>query len=156
MLKKIENSNAPVSREDIQEFCARYAIKLPLTYEQFLLGSNGGKPVPSVFRIEGLLNNLKGAIQAFFGLSANINTEDLNFILLEFLGDIPQSFLPIACTATGDFLCLDLREGSGKVVFWDFHSFWGNNRWNENSLYLVADSFEALLRDLEADELEGS
>ena len=123
MLKKIENSNAPVSREDIQEFCARYAIKLPLTYEQFLLGSNGGKPVPSVFRIEGLLNNLKGAIQAFFGLSANINTEDLNFILLEFPGDIPQSFLPIACTATGDFLRLDFRRDREKSSFGTFIHF---------------------------------
>jgi hypothetical protein len=135
----------PAKLRDIEAFCNKYTLKLPPAYIQFLLKHNGGKPTPAAFPIKGFPQNPFGAIQAFFGIRATISTEDLENLMLEFEGTFPKDLLPIACTGTGDYLCIDLRNSRGKIVFWDFHPFWGNNIWSENHLYDVASDFAALL-----------
>ena len=61
---------------------------------------------------------------------------------------LPGGVLPIACTGSSDYLCLDIRQPSAPVVFWDRRPSWGNNVWREDDLYPVAPDFDALLQSL--------
>ena len=110
--------------------------------------TNGGRPQPAGFPIQGLADNPVGVVQAFFGLNAKIKAEDLRSIVEELQGLIPHGIVPIACTDGDDFVCMDLRDTPNVVVFWDRRSFWGANNWNENDLYPIARDFESFLETL--------
>ncbi len=148
MLREIVDPNEQITLVDVKDFCERNSLTLPTEYELFLLQTNGGQPIPASFQIEGFGNNPIGKLQAFFGLKARIATEDLEFLLAEFGDKIPHGILPIGCTGSGDFVCLDLRDERARVVFWDFRQFWGNNCWSEADIYPVANNFAELIRAL--------
>ena len=148
MLRAVLEPNAAVSEFELRSFAKRHGIKLPKPYEEFLLNTNGGQPVPSVFPIIGLENNPKGVIQAFFALKASIETEDLETNLSGLEGSVPRGVLPVATTDGNDWIILDLRKPHAPVFFWDRKPFWGNNVWNEDDLHFVASSFDSLLSSL--------
>jgi hypothetical protein len=148
MLCKILEPNAPVDADRISSFEERHEISLPKAYRDFLLRHNGGQPEPAAFPIEGMPDNPYGGVQAFFGLDANLLTEDLDLVLADLAGLIPAGILPIACTDGDDFVCLDLRRLTGPVVYWDRVPFWGENVWDERDLYPVADDFGTFLNEL--------
>ena len=83
MLKQILNINPPILPDRIDKFEVRWRTNLPESYRKFLLQNNGGKPIPAAFPIDGMPNNSHGEIQAFFGLGAKIESEDLNWIRSE-------------------------------------------------------------------------
>lgn len=148
MLQKIVEPNANLSGNELRSFANKNGIQLPKAYEDFLLHTNGGQPVPSAFPITGFPDNPHGVVQAFFGLKANIGAEDLEANLADLERLVPKGILPIAGTEGDDFVVLDLRKPNAPVVFWDRKSFWGSNVWNENDLYPVANDFESFLRAL--------
>jgi hypothetical protein len=148
MLQNIVEPNSNVSEHEVHAFARSHDIRLPERYREFLLATNGGQPVPAAFPISGLADNPVGVIKAFFGLKANIGTEDLDGNLEELQGLVPKGILPIACTDGDDYLVLDLRKAQGPVLFWDRKPFWGTDEWNEEDLYPVAADFEALLHSL--------
>jgi hypothetical protein len=148
MLQTILEPNARISEQELKSLERQYGIALPKSYEEFLLKTNGGQPVPPAFPITGLADNPIGVVQAFFGLKAAISTEDLERILEEHAHLVPKGILPIACTGGADFLVIDLRKPSAPVLFWDRRPFWGTDVWNEADLYPVADDFESLLASL--------
>lgn len=148
MLREVTKSNPPVDAGTLASFEAFHNLALPRVYREFMLRSNGGRPVPAGFPIRDLPNNPAGAIQAIFGFNASIRSHDIVAILRELDHLIPPGILPIACTDGDDFLCIDIRKPGGPVVFWDRRSFWGTDLWNEDDLYPVAGSFEELLASL--------
>lgn len=148
MLQNIVEPSARISETELKLFAQRHGIHFPKAYEKFLLNTNGGQPVPSAFPIEGLSGNPSGVVQAFFGLKANVGTEDLENNLLELGESVPKGILPIAGTEGDDFLVLDLRQTGAPIMFWDRRKFWGSNVWNESDLYPVANNFETLLSEL--------
>ena len=148
MLRNIVEPNLPVNVETLRFFALRNNIELPMSYEKFLLSTNGGQPEPAAFDIHGLEHNPAGVVQAFFGLNARIQSEDLELNLAELSGEIPAGILPIAGTDWDDFLILDLRFPGSPVRFWDRRSFWGTHAWRESDLYPVSCDFDSLLRDL--------
>jgi hypothetical protein len=153
MLQKIIDPNGMLSQAELNSFANRHGICLPESYVDFLLKTNGGQPVPAVFPIEGLADNPYDAIQSFYGMRASLPSEDLERNLAQIAGIVPKGILPIACTGCGDELVLDLRQATGRVLFWDRKPFWGTNIWSERDLYWVAPNFKALLtelRDIEA------
>jgi len=89
-------------------------------------------------------------IKVFFGINAKFETEDLERVLVEECEsvEIPNGIVPIASTDCGDFLCIDLRQSGGPIIFWDRKPSWGNDIWNEANLYHVAESFEKLVEIL--------
>jgi hypothetical protein len=147
MLKQIIDSNPPVSMDQIATFESRWQINLPEAYQNFLLKNNGGEPIPATFPITGLPLNPKGEIQAFFGLRAEIESEDLNWVLENLNGPQPLGVLPIAVTPVGDYLCLDTLKPENPVVYWSQRENWGDG--SNNLFYPVANSFEDLLNVLE-------
>lgn len=148
MMRQVIEPNDPVTIEVIEDFSRRHQMELPASYLAFLLRNNGGRPVPAAFPITGFPDNPFGTIHAFFGLNASIPTEDLEGMLTELDEVLPGGILPIACTGGSDYLCLDLRQPSASVVFWDRRPSWGNNVWREDDLYPVAPDFDALLQSL--------
>src|SRR5688500_3858231 len=98
MLQMIVDADPPLDEEQLRAFEARHQVRLPNRYRAFLLRNNGGRPIPSVFAIEGLPENPEGAIQVFFGLNTRIESEDLGNLLTLHNGKIPNWILPIACT----------------------------------------------------------
>ena len=149
MLRELLEPYSPVDEGQIMSFAGRYGLDLPSGYRDFLLKSNGGRPVPAAFPIEGFLNNPVDVIQDFFGLNATIPTSDLDHVMTkEVIGLIPKGILPIACTDHYDFVCIDLRKKGNPVVYWDRRPFWGNEVWNEDDLYPVAETFQMFLDSL--------
>lgn len=148
MLREMRECNPETDERRLAAFAERHGIELPAAYREFLLRHNGGRPVPKCFPIEGFANNPYDGIQAFFGLGASIRAEDLDEVMSGLVSLIPAGILPIACTDGDDFVCLDLRRGEGRVVYWDRRPFWGENVWREAGLYPVSTSFEALQADL--------
>lgn len=148
MLQNVLEPNAAISEHELRSFAHRHGVKLPKSYEEFLLNTNGGQPVPSAFPIIGFATNPEGVVQAFFGLKATVRTEGLERNLAELEQSVPKGILPIAGTEGDDFIVLDLRKPRAPVLFWDRKPFWGSNVWNENDLYPVANDFEAFLREL--------
>jgi len=148
MLHQMKKSNPPVNEQDVMAFAQRHSLELPKEYREFLVRYNGGRPMPSAFPIDGFPNNPIGDIQVFFGLNAVEEGDDLDVVLADDAGLIPVGILPIACTDGVDFVCLDLRSGKERVVYWDRVPFWGANVWNEEDLYFIAPDFDAFLRSL--------
>jgi SMI1 / KNR4 family (SUKH-1) len=145
MSPAIEVSNAPIQETDIAKFAQAHKLELPAPYVQFLLETNGGRPVPDTFPITGMDANPFGTVQAFFGLNDRNPEYDLEAVLVDVESLIPHGILPIAADGGGDSICLDLRTPSAQVVFWDRRFFWGTGIWREEDLYFVADSFAAFL-----------
>src|SRR5262245_55809923 len=148
MLRAMVEPNAAIDDRRLMSFEDRHELCLPEAYRRFLLQYNGGQPVPSAFPIQEFPNNPVGVLQVFFGLDARIKTVDLDETLLDLGGASPAGIVPIGCTGTGDYVCLDLRMGKAAVVFWDRKPFWGSEIWSERDIYQVADSFESLLAEL--------
>jgi hypothetical protein len=89
--------------------------------------------------------NPYGGINFFFGVNAHLDVYDIEKTKRFYGNRIPKNILPIADNGMGDHVCLDLRGGKERVLFWDNRHFWSTGEWREQDLYPVADSFEAFL-----------
>jgi SMI1-KNR4 cell-wall len=136
------------SRAAVGTFERRFQVVLPSLYAAFLLATNGGRPKKSAFPIQGLALNPLGNIQFFFGLAPELAVYDLTEIMAFFEARIPNDIVPIACNDGSDYVCLDLRNGGERVVFWDHAHFWSTGEWRANDLYFIANSFEEFLKSL--------
>ena len=148
MFPKIKEPNPPTSQAIIEDFESTRELTLPSLYKTFLLASNGGRPSPLTFPIEGMALNPLGAVHFFFGIGARLSAYDLASVYDLYAAGLPKSIVPIACTDGDDFVCLDLRDGGERVAFWDRRHFWGTGEWREGDLYHVANSFEEFLASL--------
>ena len=142
---RIVTPNHAISPSNIDEFERARDIKLPLEYREFLLNTNGGVPNDVVYPIEGFQLNPFGGLQIFFGVDTGISYASLEVVLDMYAGGIPQGVIPIADNGGGDYVCIDLRRGMSKIVFWDKRPYWSTGLWREEDLYPVADSFSSFL-----------
>jgi hypothetical protein len=132
----------------IEEIEHRFDLNFPELYKQFLLARNGGRPELPAFSISGLAMNPIGSVNFFFGIAPQLEVYDLRQLLQRFVGRIPVGIVPIGENGGVDYICLDLRNGGERVVFWDHGHFWSTGEWRENDLYLIANSFEEFLKSL--------
>jgi hypothetical protein len=148
VLPKVTESNRRTSQAAIDTFERRFRVKLPSMYVAFLLETNGGRPEKPTFPISGLALNPLGSVHFFFGLAPDLQVYDLTEIMIFFENRIPDGIVPIACNQGSDYVCLDLRNGGERVVFWDHAHFWSTGEWRESDLYFIANSFEEFLKSL--------
>ena len=118
--------------------------------KRFLISNNGGTASASIFKIINHPHQEDDELQLFMGLNTQINSSDLNFELNLFRGSIPVGIVPFACTSGPNLICLDIRNGSNKVVYWDMLEFWGENAWHERMLFDISNTFEEFLCSLTA------
>jgi SMI1 / KNR4 family (SUKH-1) len=143
-----ETSSQVANNKMINDFEKSRQIKLPDLYRNFLKTTNGGIPDRKKYPIVGMLDNPFGGIQCFFGFGKQIEVDLLEYNYDLYVGGFPHGIVPIAANGSGDYVCLDLRNGDDRVAFWDKRHFWGTGKWRESDLYHVADSFEDFLRSL--------
>lgn len=129
----------------IEAFERQRRLVLPAAYKRFLLATNGGVPVQSVFPVSGRPNDRFDNVQAFLGIGVPIPTSELSYAYDLYSGGFPFGIVPIANQDLGSYICLDLRDGKEQVVFWDHRHFWSTGEWREQDLYHVAGSFEEFL-----------
>jgi len=146
MSPEMVRRNPPTSLSAIIEFECAHGLKLPASYKLFLLETNGGIPRNSNFTIVTRPSNPDENVQNFLGIGVpGIPTSELSYPIDLYHGGIPDGLLPIANQDFGSYICLDLRDGTDRVAFWDKSHFWSTGEWREVDLYHVADSFEAFL-----------
>jgi hypothetical protein len=142
----MDDPNPPTTLAAIDAFERERKLVLPQAYKKFLLATNGGVPNTPIFPIKGMELNPFGGVQSFLGIDAPLSDLAENNDL--YAGGIPANIVLIAGNGGGDYICLDLRDGGEKVVFWDKRPFWGAGEWRESDLYPVANSFEEFLASL--------
>jgi SMI1 / KNR4 family (SUKH-1) len=141
-------NSRPTSRDAIVAFQRRFQVTLPPIYIGFLLATNGGQPERPTFPIHGLALNPLGSVHCFFGLAPELTVYDLTEIMTFFENRVANGVVPIASNSGSDYICLDLRSNSERVVFWDHSHFWSTGEWRESDLYFIANSFEDFLKSL--------
>jgi hypothetical protein len=129
-------------------------VKLPKSYKDFILSTNGGTPDKKIFFMS---NGEEGSVKSFFGIIA-----DYSYGLLErikmFSERIPKNMLPIANDSGGNLILLSVRGADyGRLYFWDHN--WEAEEGKEpaySNLTLVADSFNEFINSLKDEsEIEG-
>ena len=144
-----EGNNA-TSEVSIEGFEAKLGYSLPMTYRNFLLNCNGGRPDRGIFPILGMDKNPYGRVHFFYGVDASSLNYDIEEIYKWFKGGLPEGVIAIGCTEGSDYICLDQRNGSDRVAYWDNRPFWGTGIWREADLYQIADTFSEFLATLKA------
>lgn len=148
MFPEIVDGNPQTSISAIEEFERHRGLALPDLYKKFLLATNGGVPKHQSFPIKGMALNPTGSVQVFLGIGVRWPTTELAYAYDLYAGGFPQGIVPIAGDGSGNYVCLDLRDGTERVAFWDKRHFWGTGEWRESDLYHVANSFDEFLASL--------
>jgi hypothetical protein len=147
MLERMEECARPLALEDIERLETEIGVALPTIYKSFLVRFNGGIPVPDAFPIERMPKNPYGIIQVFFGIERNVHSSDLKWNYEVFRSDAPPNLFPIACTPSGDLVCISLwGDDVGSVVFWDYYDPYRGPTYA--NVYRVARSFDEFIQGL--------
>jgi SMI1-KNR4 cell-wall len=136
-----------INDEDIRILENNIGISLPEDYKEFLKRSNGGRPTPKYFPIQGFTNNPVGQVQDFFGIDDPVQSCRLDWKYKMFLGRIPKNLFPIACEDGGSLVCLSLSgQDKGCVYYWDFYG--QTNLQNHDNVFLITETFQGFLDSL--------
>jgi hypothetical protein len=148
MLERMDECARRLSAEDVRAIEAQAGIRLPDEYKTFLLRYNGGRPRPSAFPIQGLVNNPFGVIQVFFGIDDPVESCNLDWNIKTLGRRLPANLFPIACDDGGDIVCLSLSgDDVGSVLFWDCYD--EPDEPSYVNVYRIAESFPAFLAGLQ-------
>ena len=154
MLRTVIDPFRQIAEREIFDVKTRLGQELPEAYVKFLLKHNGGRPDP-MFII--LLDGEVIGINCIFGIDADEPSLDLEKTALFFAGFLPKGVISIADAGGGNYICLDLRDGGERVMYWDANASWGtwgSGHWDEQDLWLVAPNFNAfveMLSDIDID-----
>ncbi|WP_025684906.1 SMI1/KNR4 family protein [Paenibacillus maysiensis] len=115
-MAQMEGSHPPLTLEEIEEFEIEHDVKFTEQYKKFLQESNGGYPVPNMFKISD--EQGEDVLNVFYGIGDMYsNLEDY----LDIYEDrLPQGFIPIGNDPGGNVICLGTNtEYYEKIYFWD-------------------------------------
>jgi len=146
MLRTIEKSGPQLSSRDIQALEVMLGQALPDDYAAFLLRSNGGRPAPDEFPVQGwLAGGPTSDVHTFMRLQEHpIGADDILWTLDVMKGRLPAHLLPIADTSFGDLICIWLTgQQRGTVVLWDHED--EHRPPTTRNIYQIAQSFGAFL-----------
>ena len=153
MISKMRSINPPINPNEVAAFERHVGITFPASYKEFLLATNGGRPWKSDFPIkDGSTSNIK----VFLGIDVSTPTSELDYAYEQYGGALPRGVVPIASDDGGNYICLDLRSGHDKILFWEKSHFWSTGEWREKDLHDVAGSFVEFLDLLERYEPDTS
>lgn len=147
MLNRMNDCGRLLAEGDIASFEDTIGRVLPERYKAFLLLYNGGLPAPDSFPIEGMSGNPYGIIQEFLGIDCPIDSSNLawNYEILK--GRIPDDLIAIACTPSGDVICISISgERIGSVLLWDcYHE---HSPPTNANVYRIAQTFDEFINGL--------
>jgi len=153
---KLTESGGRLSAADLDAVEARYHLKLPPDYRQFLLMGNGGEPDRCLFRFKGKRTYTE-SVRYFLSIS---DDPDISFhrYFNRYKVDekrLPDAVIPVAFDSGGNLVCLAVSgKKAGTVYFWDHEGEEDSPRAVERgkNLAVVADSFREFIDDLKAEE----
>jgi hypothetical protein len=147
MLEEVNECSRPLTEGDIRALEDLIGASLPTDYRSFLLRYNGGIPRPKGFLVRNMSGNPDSIVQVFFGIDRTIESSDVRWNYEVFKGRTPSNLFPIACTPSGDLVCLSLSgHDAGSVVLWDFYA--EHKPPTYANVYYVAPSFEGFINAL--------
>jgi hypothetical protein len=140
-----DETGPSVSLEDLQALERRYSIALTEDYAQFLVETNGGQPSLTAFDVPDWPGK-RADVHYLFELGTG--KYGLEY-WIEFLrDDLPEGMIPIAVDLGGNFICLELQDPyRGDVYYWDSSPDHGLTE-DDDTLFLVAESFREFLSKL--------
>lgn len=153
---RILKSKHPLTERELRVFEERLGEPIPEPYRRFLLEHNGGKPDRKIFRFVDEIGELRGDIISYFLAVNEGYPEDIESTLERRRKRIPPDLFPIASTVCGDQVVIGSRgPRAGKVYYWDheLEAMPGEPMTYDN-VFLIADSFDAFLENLEAEPEE--
>lgn len=145
---RIYASLKPITQTDIAAFEEWAEIKLPESYKQFLLETNGGFCQPSCFKFYFPRYEIYewGDVGRLLGISDPEDTRSLHKWVQKGTSDIP-----LALGHGGNMLILGVAgEDKGKVYYWIHDTFEG-----DQDTFFVANDFAeflAMLQDCPEDD----
>jgi hypothetical protein len=131
----ITESGHAISTTEIEEFERVVNWKLPVSYREFLVLYNGGRPDPDVVDIENF-DASPTDLQLFLGIQQLHNSCELKWnydLLADRRG---ERLLPFACDSGGNLFALTEQGGVGYVEV-----SWAGGRY-----FSVAPSFDEFLK----------
>jgi hypothetical protein len=149
----ITKSAGRLTEHEINQFEERLGTSIPLSYRDFLLNHNGGKPDLSEFSI---LSCAKGSanegsvVKCFLGINMAEETFNLDYVLDTFRDRLPSDIFPIARDPGGNLICI-ATEGAnlGKIYFWDHEAeVEEGDTPNYDNISLIADNFQEFMAKL--------
>ena len=141
-----------ISLAEIETFEQTYDIELPEEYKRFLLSTNGGKTVN--YKFETKDQTIASYMMLFLPLSLkNENNVEHCFTNYNRTEIIPQDFLPIGLDPMNNLICLSVTsERKGKVYFCGLTYFKEQQALRNESIRLIANSFDEFLYNLQIEE----
>jgi hypothetical protein len=123
-------------------------VKLPDEYRSFLLTSNGGKPRPNFFAIQGHKTLHMGRIDQLFGLGLPAKESNIDWNYKNLIGTLPNYHFPLGTTTEGDMITMSLGKlDAGRIYYWIRAEY---NVAGDNEAYFVAGNFTKFLASLYA------
>jgi hypothetical protein len=153
VLLAVSDSDLAVSVARLEVVAERLRLRLPDDYKSFLIEHNGGIPSPNTFAIQGMEHNPRAELQRLFGIDTRVEENSISWNREVFAGRVPNEYLPVGCTPSGDLVCIGV-EGArfGAVVLWDSYAIGQRSEWSRtgySNIFPVGDSFQEFLAGLD-------
>lgn len=149
-IMKIENSNkyGRLEEKKLIKFEKNIGGILPDDFRSFILEHNGGKPIPSSFKISEKQGD--DHIHHMLGLHNGPSYYRIDDKWKVYKNRMPATLIPFADDPFGNAICVGISgKDKGKVFFWD-HENEGNK--SEQPFYgniqIIAESFQNFLNGL--------
>lgn len=137
---------SPITEKEIEAFEAKFSVKIPECYKQFLLRYNGGEPEKK--RFETVDKKVISHVMLFLPISKDTESNLENFYKKYCLNNIiPPHFIPIGIDARENPICLSTERP--EVYFCNMTYFeQDGNVLTEENIKLVSDNFSSFLNSL--------
>ena len=113
---QIQESNEPLTEEQLNVVQTELGLSLPLGYRQFLLEHNGGYPDAGVFRLP---TGRREMVDRFLGVHDGEYDNLVKYHKI-YRDRLPFDLMPIAHDPGGNLICIGVTgERNGRVFFWD-------------------------------------
>lgn len=145
MIQSFRNTGPRLTAERLMQFERDIAKRLPDSYRNFLLATNGGVPVPCFFPIQNMPKNPFGALSNFYGIGRNENYMDLATRMSWLGARCPEGCIPIADTPTGDEVVLRIDRGDPCSVWYLDHDDIDVET-GERLKYAIAEDLESFVK----------
>ena len=141
-----EYSHKELENETVKIFENEYGVTLPDDYKQFLLLSNGGKPVKRRFKTAD--ETITTSIMSFLPISEEIEPNLGSSYNKYNLGKIvPSNLMPIGIDPADSLICLEIG-GNGQVYYCNMDYIEEDNELRDEYVKFISESFLIFLDSL--------
>ena len=142
----IVESGPSVSATELEALEKKIGAPFPLSYREFLLSKNGGRPEPDGIEVPGFDET---DVQILFGLGRRFESSCIDWNLETLSARLPEQALPIASDSSGNVFYISLTaENHGSVSYADVNAVWGMETTKKAPSYEVASTFEKFIGNL--------